>query len=105
MRGPEVVQKIFPRTYAVGAHFGVIVVLEAGFQFEVATFRSDGAYLDGRQPSEVHFASAKEDAARRDFTINGMFFDPEANEVIDFVGGHVETARKQFGSRNGGRQE
>jgi len=102
---PEVVQKIFSRTYAVGAHFGVIVVLEAGFQFEVATFRSDGAYLDGRRPTEVHFASAKEDAARRDFTINGMFFDPEANEVIDFVGGHVETARKQFGSRNGGRQE
>jgi hypothetical protein len=63
---PEVVQKIFPRTYAVGAHFGVIVVLENGLQFEVATFRSDGAYLDGRRPTEVHFATAKEDAARRD---------------------------------------
>jgi poly(A) polymerase len=87
---PEVVQKIFSRTYAVGAHFGVIVVLEAGFQFEVATFRSDGAYLDGRRPTEVHFASAKEDAARRDFTINGMFFDPEKNEVIDFVGGRTD---------------
>src|SRR6195256_4524228 len=84
---PEEVQKIFARTYAVGAHFGVIVVLEAGQQFEVATFRSDGAYLDGRRPTEVHFATATEDAARRDFTINGMFFDPEANEVIDFVGG------------------
>jgi len=87
---PETVQKIFPRTYAVGAHFGVIVVLESGFQFEVATFRSDGAYLDGRRPTEVHFATAEEDAARRDFTINGMFFDPEANEVIDFVGGRAD---------------
>ncbi len=87
---PEAVQKIFPRTYAVGAHFGVIVVLENEFQFEVATFRSDGAYLDGRRPSEVHFATAEEDAARRDFTINGMFFDPEAAEVLDFVGGRSD---------------
>src|SRR5205814_1554090 len=87
---PEVVQKLFPRTYAVGAHFGVIVVLENDFQFEVATFRSDGAYLDGRRPVEVHFATAKEDAARRDFTINGMFFDPEKDEVIDFVGGRAD---------------
>jgi poly(A) polymerase len=87
---PEAVQKIFPRTYAVGAHFGVIVVLENGFQFEVATFRSDGAYLDGRRPSEVHFATAEEDAARRDFTINGMFFDPGAGKVIDFVGGRAD---------------
>src|ERR1043165_7909063 len=58
---PEAVQKIFPRTYAVGAHFGVIVVLENDFQFEVATFRSDGAYLDGRHPTEVHFSSPEED--------------------------------------------
>ena len=87
---PDEVQKIFPRTYAVGAHFGVIVVLENELQFEVATFRSDGAYLDGRRPAEVHFASAEEDAARRDFTINGMFFDPEENKVIDFVGGRAD---------------
>src|SRR6476659_5324966 len=66
---PEVVQKIFPRTYAVGAHFGVIVVLENGFQFEVATFRSDGAYLGGRRPVEINIAGAEEDADRRDFTI------------------------------------
>ena len=91
---PEVVQKIFPRTYAVGAHFGVIVVLENDFQFEVATFRSDGAYLDGRHPVEVHFANAEEDAARRDFTINGMFFDPEKDVVIDFVGGRVDLEKK-----------
>ncbi len=87
---PEAVQKIFARTYAVGAHFGVIVVLEHALHFEVATFRSDGAYLDGRRPTEVHFATAGEDAARRDFTINGMFFDPEAEKVIDFVGGRAD---------------
>src|SRR6266404_2812348 len=91
---PELVQRMFPRTYAVGAHFGVIVVHENGFQFEVATFRSDGAYLDGRRPVEVHFATAEEDAARRDFTINGMFFDPEKEEVIDFVGGRADLERK-----------
>jgi putative nucleotidyltransferase with HDIG domain len=91
---PEVVQTLFPRTYAVGAHFGVIVVLENAFQFEVATFRSDGAYLDGRRPVEVHFATAEEDAARRDFTINGMFFDPEKDEVIDFVGGRADLEKR-----------
>src|SRR6476646_2008090 len=91
---PEVVQKMFSRTYAVGAHFGVIVVLENGFQFEVATFRSDGVYLDGRRPVEVHFATAEEDAARRDFTINGMFFDPAKDEVIDFVDGKADLERR-----------
>src|SRR5947199_9305851 len=91
---PEEVQKLFPRTYAVGAHFGVIVVLENGFQFEVATFRSDDVYLDGRRPSEVRFSSPAEDARRRDFTINGMFFDPAKNEVIDFVGGRDDLKAK-----------
>ena len=87
---PEQVQKLFARTYAVGAHFGVVVVLENELQFEVATFRSDGAYVDGRRPTDVTFSSAEEDAARRDFTINGMFFDPVAEEVIDFVGGRAD---------------
>ncbi|MGH7936274.1 MAG: CCA tRNA nucleotidyltransferase, partial [Chthoniobacterales bacterium] len=87
---PEEVQKIFRRTYAVGASFGVIVVLENGFQIEVATFRSDGAYIDGRRPVEVHFSSPEEDAGRRDFTINGMFFDPTRESVIDFVGGRAD---------------
>ena len=72
----------------------MIVVLENGFQFEVATFRSDGAYLDGRRPTEVHFSSAEEDAKRRDFTINGMFFDPAKDEVIDFVGGRADLEAK-----------
>jgi len=87
---PEQVQKMFPRTYAVGAHFGVIVVLESEMQFEVATFRSEGAYLDGRRPGEVTFSTPEEDAARRDFTINGMFFDPATDQVIDFVGGRAD---------------
>jgi poly(A) polymerase len=91
---PEEVQEIFSRTYAVGAHFGVIVVLENGFQFEIATFRSDGVYLDGRRPTEVHFSSAEEDAKRRDFTINGMFFDSEKQEVIDFVDGRADLDAK-----------
>jgi len=91
---PEDVQKLFPRTYAVGAHFGVIIVLENGFQFEVATFRSDDAYIDGRHPSAVHFSSPEEDAKRRDFTINGMFYDPVAEDVIDLVGGKADIAAK-----------
>jgi poly(A) polymerase len=91
---PEAVQKLFPRTFAVGAHFGVIIVLENGFQFEVATFRSDDAYIDGRHPSAVHFSSPKEDAQRRDFTINGMFYDPVAENVIDFVGGCADIDAK-----------
>ena len=91
---PELVQEVFSRTHAVGAHFGVIVVVENGFQFEVATFRSDGAYLDHRHPVDVRFSSPEEDAKRRDFTINGMFFDPEKSEVIDFVGGRADLGAK-----------
>jgi tRNA nucleotidyltransferase/poly(A) polymerase len=87
---PEEVQKIFRRTYTVGAHFGVVVVLENDWQFEVATFRSDGAYLDGRHPVAVNFSSPEEDARRRDFTINGMFYDPPNDVVIDFVGGRQD---------------
>src|ERR1700737_4117155 len=87
---PEVVQKIFPRTYAVGAKFGVIVVVENETNFEVATFRSDDAYIDGRRPTAVHFSTPEEDAKRRDFTINGMFFDPAKEQVIDFVGGRAD---------------
>jgi poly(A) polymerase len=91
---PEEVQKIFSRTHAVGAQFGVIIVLEEDFQFEVATFRSDDAYLDGRHPTAVHFSSPEEDARRRDFAINGMFFDPENDELIDLVGGQADIAAK-----------
>lgn len=91
---PEAVQTLFSRTFAVGAHFGVIIVLENGFQFEVATFRSDDAYIDGRHPSAVHFSSPEEDTQRRDFTINGMFYDPVAEQVIDLVGGQADIEAK-----------
>jgi len=84
---PDDVQKLFARTVAVGAKFGVVRVLEGGFEFEVATFRSDGVYLDGRRPVSVTFSSPQEDAKRRDFTINGMFYDPVADLVVDFVDG------------------
>jgi poly(A) polymerase len=69
-------------------------VLENGFQFEVATFRSDDAYIDGRHPSAVHFSSPEEDAHRRDFAINGMFYDPVAEKMIDFVGGRADIDAK-----------
>lgn len=78
------------RTVAVGVSFGVVMVLgpdRRSGQIEVATFRADGEYLDGRRPSSVIYCSAEEDAKRRDFTINGMFYDPVAGEVIDYVGG------------------
>jgi poly(A) polymerase len=91
---PEQVQNLFRRTVAVGAHFGVIVVLEGGHEFQVATFRNDGQYLDGRHPQSVSFATPEEDATRRDFTINGLFFDPIADRLIDCVGGQQDLARK-----------
>lgn len=91
---PEEVQKIFPHTYAVGAQFGVVVVVEDGINFEVATFRSDDAYIDGRRPTAVHFSTPEQDSKRRDFTINGMFYDPVAEEVIDFVGGRADLEAK-----------
>jgi len=87
---PTEVRKLFPHTQAVGAHFGVILVMEHGRAFEVATFRSDHEYLDGRRPEMVTFSTPKEDAKRRDFTINGMFYDPVADKFIDFVGGRAD---------------
>ena len=87
---PEDVQRIFSRTVAVGAQFGVIVVLEGGAEFQVATFRSDGAYADGRHPASVAFTTAEGDAQRRDFTINGLFFDPIEKRILDFVGGEAD---------------
>jgi poly(A) polymerase len=81
------VQKLFPRTVPVGARFGVILVLVDGETFEVATFRADSVYLDGRHPVSVRFSSPEEDAKRRDFTINGMFLDPVDDRLIDYVGG------------------
>lgn len=87
---PARVRALFPRTQAVGAAFGVILVREHQSTVEVATFRTDGGYADGRRPESVVFTTAEEDAKRRDFTINGLFLDPIAGRVIDFVGGQVD---------------
>ncbi|MGO9608142.1 MAG: CCA tRNA nucleotidyltransferase [Verrucomicrobiia bacterium] len=91
---PEEVQALFAKTVPVGAAFGVVLVIEDEHQFEVATFRSDEAYIDGRRPTGVRYGSAEEDAQRRDFTVNGMFFDPISNQIIDFVGGRADIERK-----------
>lgn len=88
---PERVRQLFRRTLAVGVQFGVIEVLGPGkLHVQVATFRSDGTYSDGRHPDAVTFGTAQADAQRRDFTINGLFFDPLANQVIDYVGGEAD---------------
>lgn len=90
---PDEVQRLFRRTIAVGKHFGVIIVLVGESQFDVATFRSDGAYSDGRRPDSVVFSSAIEDVRRRDFTINGLLYDPLRDKVIDHVGGTADLER------------
>ena len=84
---PPEVCRLFPRSQGVGEAFGVVLVRVGRSVIEVATFRADGAYSDGRHPDEVRFAGPDEDARRRDFTVNGLFFDPLADRVIDFVGG------------------
>jgi putative nucleotidyltransferase with HDIG domain len=85
---PDQVLALFEKTFAVGAHFGVVLVCSGEIVTEVATFRSDGAYSDGRRPDAVQFAtSPEEDVKRRDFTINGMMLDPVDNSVLDLVGG------------------
>lgn len=90
---PEQVQALFPRTLAIGAAFGVIVVVTPAAQVEVATFRQDREYRDGRRPEGVRFATAREDAERRDFTVNALFFDPVTEQVLDFVGGLEDLQR------------
>ena len=86
---PEEVEAAFAKTVAVGKSFGVITVIgdRDSVQVEVATFRHDGPYSDGRHPDSVRFTNAEEDALRRDFTINALFLEPETGEVIDYVGG------------------
>src|SRR5581483_10840495 len=84
----------FPRTVAVGAQFGVICVFEDGIEFQVASFRSDGAYIDGRHPESVTFSSARQDAERRDFTVNGLFYDPMREKLVDYVGGQQDLKAK-----------
>jgi tRNA nucleotidyltransferase/poly(A) polymerase len=90
---PEQVEALFPRTVAVGRSFGVVIVLlDDHDRIEVATFRHDGVYIDGRRPVEVTFSSAIEDVCRRDFTINALLYDPESGMVVDHVNGLADLA-------------
>ncbi len=87
---PDEVQRAFPRSKAVGKQFGVILVRKFGHDVEVATFRTEGDYSDGRRPDHVEFTNDIEDARRRDFTVNGMFYDPVDERIIDYVGGRAD---------------
>ena len=91
---PEQIVKMFPRTQSIGAQFGVVLVIQRGHPFEVATFRSDEAYVDGRRPTGVVFTDAKQDVLRRDFTINGLLYDPVTEDVIDYVTGQADIQAK-----------
>lgn len=91
---PDQVQKLFPRTVPVGVQFGVVIVVEEGENYEVATFRTEGGYQDGRHPTKVEFSNVEEDARRRDFTVNGLYFDVKNQKVLDFVGGEEDLKKK-----------
>jgi len=91
---PVDVIKLFKRTLKVGAKFGVVIVLLDKNQIEVATFRTESGYTDGRHPTEVEFTIAAADASRRDFTINGMFYDPIKEKLIDYVNGRTDLKKK-----------
>lgn len=91
---PDRVRELFPEARGVGKAFGVMVVPAGGRAFEVATFRSDEGIGDGRRPRSVRFAGEREDALRRDFTVNALFFDPAAGEVLDYTGGRADLARR-----------
>jgi tRNA nucleotidyltransferase/poly(A) polymerase len=91
---PSVVERAFARTVDIGKDFGTIVVVDGKRQIEVTTFRREDVYLDGRRPSAVTFTDAREDAARRDFTVNAIFYDPRTETVIDFESGRADLAAK-----------
>ena len=91
---PEQVEKLFKRTVAVGRKFGVMVVVENKQQFQVATFRAEADYQDGRRPEKIIFANAEADALRRDFTVNGLFYDPLTQKIHDWVGGEKDLRAK-----------
>jgi poly(A) polymerase len=87
---PEQVEKLFRKTIPVGRKFGVMIVVEGGQQFQVATFRAEADYQDGRRPEKIVFANAEADALRRDFTVNGLFYDPLTEKIHDWVGGEKD---------------
>jgi poly(A) polymerase len=91
---PDEVEALFEKTIPAGKNFGVIIVVLDGFEIEVATFRSDSARSDGRRPDSVIFTSMKEDAKRRDLTVNGLFYDPSEDKIIDYVGGQKDIKDK-----------
>jgi poly(A) polymerase len=91
---PEQVEKLFQKTIPVGKKFGVIIVVEGGQQFQVATFRAEANYQDGRRPEKIVFANAEADALRRDFTVNGLFYDPLTEKIHDWVGGEKDLRAK-----------
>jgi poly(A) polymerase len=91
---PEQIEKLFPKTLAVGRKFGVMIVVEGKQHFQVATFRAEADYRDGRRPEKVVFSNAEADAQRRDFTVNGLFFDPIAERLHDWVGGEKDLQAK-----------
>ncbi|HMO03156.1 MAG TPA: CCA tRNA nucleotidyltransferase [Kiritimatiellia bacterium] len=91
---PNRVESLFPDSRSFGKSFGVVQVIIDDCPFEVATFRTEGPYRDGRRPESVRFTTPDEDARRRDFTINGMFYDPASGEVIDYVGGLADLERR-----------
>jgi len=94
---PDQVVKLFPESLTVGAQFGVVIVPRPEGNVEVATFRSDGRYADGRHPSEVRYAKTpREDVRRRDFTINGLLLDPLENQVLDYVGGQGDIRARRI---------
>lgn len=91
---PEEVEPLFTRTVPVGARFGVVLVIEEGRPYEVATFRVETGYDDGRHPSRVVFATAEQDVRRRDFTVNGLLMDPETERIVDYVGGRADIEQR-----------
>ena len=91
---PNQIEQVFRRTIPVGRKFGVLIVLEGDDQFQVATFRAEADYQDGRHPERVSFGDATADARRRDFTVNGLFYDPIGKQLHDWVGGEGDLRKK-----------
>ena len=91
---PDQILSLFPRTISIGAKFGVIAVIIDNHPYEVATYRSDDVYEDGRHPSRIRFSSAQEDLFRRDFTVNGLLMDPVSSEILDYVDGRADLEKK-----------
>ncbi len=91
---PEEIENIFEKSFSIGKHFGVVIIVENEHHFEIATFRSDSGYSDGRRPDAVMFTNMQQDALRRDFTINALFWDPISEKLFDFGGGQDDLKNK-----------